>query len=153
MRISLCLLSLVLFAGTSWSQGSGYTNVDELRGKTKLWVDARGDNEMRQKMIERIRKSLPQVTVLDSFTDAEVLISFNGERHEISGGYEVTKDSVEVASGHGMVAVPIRDAPAGTRPLVIVDYKNTQESRFEKDPWKKFIDKFIEAYKKANRRS
>ena len=152
MRIALCFFALVILASMSLAQSSSYGYLNELRGKTKIWVDTRGDTDLRQKMVERIHKALPSITVLDSFTDAEILITFKGDSHEISGGYEVTKDSVEVWSGHGMVTVPVRNSAEVSRPLVIIDYKNTQESRFEKHPWKKFVDKFIDAYKKANGR-
>jgi len=133
------------------AQGYVTGDVNALHGRTRISVDTRGDDELRQKMIERIRKELPQITVVQNFTEAEIMISFRGDTHEISGGYEVTKDSVEVSSGRGQVSVPggTADAP---RPIVVIDYKNTQESRFEKHPWKKFVSKFIEAYKKANGR-
>ena len=149
MRATLCIFALVLLAGMVHAQGYVTGDVSQLRGRTKISVDTRGDDELRKQMIGRIRKALPHVTIVENFIDAEIMISFRGDTHEISGGYEVTKDSVEVSSGQGQVSVPGR-AEQGSRPNVIINYKNTQESRFEKHPWKKFVSKFIEAYKKAN---
>jgi len=151
MKATLCLFSVVILAGMVRAQGYVTGNVDELRGRTRISVDTRGDSELRQKIVDRIRKELPQIAVVENFAEAEIMISFRGDTHEISGGYEVTKDSVEVSSGRGQVSVPGGSADA-PRPTIIIDYKNTQESRFEKHPWKKFVSKFIEAYKKANGR-
>lgn len=148
MKSAICLFILVLSVGAARAQSFDYGDLEQLRGRTHFWVDTRGDSDLKLRIVERIRKALPHFALVNSFSEAEILISFRGKTSETYGGYDVGSDSVDLSSGQGTVSVP--GSSSNSRPIVVLDYKNSQDNRMEKQPWKKFVDKFVEAYKKVN---
>lgn len=128
------------------TQENGTT--DELKGLTKFYVDAGGDEEALGELARELMKQLPQLVVVDRPEYAECILKFDGYRRaelsETRGG----RDGVplRVDYGRGWVVKPI--TPDKRR--VLMYYKGDKSSFVESAPTTSFVRAFVYEYKRAN---
>lgn len=151
----LIIMSAIDFHAQNFERG----NSSELKGLTKLFINARGDVERQNLIIEQIEKSkIPGLTIVDSREDAEIVIRFGGIEKQVLQdittneviGTEWTMTTVDrrtVRSGQGLVFIAGKDKK---RPRIIMTFGDVQDSAFEKRPVIRFAKKFVKAYKEAN---
>lgn len=159
---ALILLSAVSFHAQNTSfQALEFENgkASELKGLTKLFVNAGADAESREQIVKEIEKAkLPGLVLVDSREKAEMVMRFGGSETEVLEsmtttpvvGTDWTMTTVErntVQSGQGLVFIAGRDR---RRARIVINFGSVQDGAFEKRPPVKFARAFVKAYKEAN---
>ncbi|MDQ3799829.1 MAG: hypothetical protein M3384_10280 [Acidobacteriota bacterium] len=131
----------------------------ELKGLTKLFVNAGTDAESRDQIVSEIeRAKLPGLVFVKSREDAEIVMRFGGSEMEVLEemtttpvvGTDWTMTTVNrsvVQSGQGLVFIAGRERK---RARIIMNFGSVQDAAFEKRPPIKFARAFVKAYKEAN---
>lgn len=71
-----CALAVPLESAESMSYG----RPEELRGVTKVFVDASGELDLREVMAQILAKRLPQITIVSDSSDAEIILALTYSR-------------------------------------------------------------------------
>jgi hypothetical protein len=144
--------SLFLFNFTAAAQNNfDYGQIADLKGLTKIFVDAGADLKNRERIIKTLEKEqLPNIEILNNGEGAEILMVFHGESEEVIQGATSSYGTTNIirsnlASGTGLVLVD-----GVKKPKLILSVSNTQQDKLEKRPATKFALAFIKAYKQAN---
>lgn len=159
-KLSILLtLSILLSAAALHAQNFERGKSAELKGLTKLYINAGADVERRNLIVNEIEKAgIPGLIIVDSREKAEIVMRFGGREtvalqdittNEIVGT-DWTITTVErrtVRSGQGLVFIAGRDAK---RPRIVITFQGVQDDAFEKRPAIMFAKKFVKAYKEAN---
>lgn len=162
LLVSLILLSTVVSHAQSFERG----NSSELQGLTKLYINAGTDTERRNLIANAIEEAkIPGLVIVDSREKAEIIMRFGGRETEVlqnittnpvpgsdpALGVDWTITTVErrtVRSGQGLVFIKGKDIKT---PRIVMMFNSAQDSAFEKRPAVKFAQKFVKAYKEANK--
>lgn len=124
-----------------------YGSLADLRGVKKVYIDTGSDTVYRDHFIKEFSKAKLGLVVLGSADGADCIIVFRNELiNEVwfSGSTAV----VEKSLGQGMIFLP---GTSQTRTRLLYKFKETKDTWFEKKPYVKFAQTFIQAYKDANR--
>lgn len=120
-----------------------YGKPEELKGITKIFVDAGTDLKARESIVEEIKKKLPNLTITESSDDAEVILIYSqSERPRIVDG----TSSRPIIAGGGMVVRPL----SNNKVRLLMSHKTTKKNIFQSDVSEKFAREFVKAYAKAN---
>jgi hypothetical protein len=150
------LLSAVAFQAQNFEKG----DFSELKGLTKLYINVGDDAERRKLIVDEIRKAgIPGLIIVDSRQEAEIVMRYGGRERQVLQdittneiiGTEWTMTTVDrrtVRAGQGLVFIAGEEKK---RPRIIMTFGNVQDSAFEKRPAIQFAQKFVKAYKKANK--
>ena len=141
-------------------EGSTY----ELRGVTRIYVDAGGNREEQANIIGEILEQLPNLQVVDAAGESEVMLSFKtSERkgketmeqprypfgppkepfEKPKGSYDVPIDFV---LGEGKVI----KRNSATRQTLLMSFEDKRNNPLQRRPSTNFARAFIKAYKQAN---
>lgn len=164
----IVLLALMLLSAVSFhAQNTAFPALDfetgkptELKGLTKLFVNAGTDAESRNLIIKEIEKArLRELIFVNSREEADIVMRFGGSEKEILEGMTTTPvvgtdwtmttiDRQTVQSGQGLVFIAGKDRK---RARIVINFGSVQDAAFEKRPQIKFARAFVKAYKEANR--
>lgn len=167
MRKMLLLAAVILLSAIAFrAQNTTFPVLEfetgkpsELKGLTKLFVNAGTDGESRSQIIKEIERArLPGLVFVNSREDAEIVIRFGGSEKEITEdmittpvvGTDWTMTTIErsrVQSGQGLVFIAGKDRK---RARIVINFGSVQDAAFEKRPQIKFARAFVRAYKEAN---
>jgi hypothetical protein len=151
LKVSLFALVFFLCALTATAQGPivEYGSVNELRGVAKVFVDTGLDAEQRDKIVEEIQKKLPKLAIVSRPEDATVHLRFDfpDDRQVIlyPSPYPVP-GSRRLREGVGTVVRVV----GPDRLRVLMSFRDTRSTPFEREPSVNFAREFVKVYEKAN---
>jgi hypothetical protein len=132
-----------------------YGSSEELNGITRIYVYAGTDMSGRENIIKEIKKKVPSIVITDKPEDAEVILEYGSSAERLLSGATSTSDGYGVNTTatyrkvvHGEGIVYKRGATGNMR--LLMDFKDTRKSRFERRPSTNFAREFLKAYVKAN---
>lgn len=125
-----CALAVPLESAESMSYG----RPEELRGVTKVFVDASGELDLREVMAQTLAKRLPQITIVSDSSDAEIILALTYSR-----------DSGKADSINGRL---IAKRISGGRVRYVASYRH-DESELN-DLAEEIALRFIKQYKQMN---
>lgn len=149
------LLPAAVFHAQNFERGKS----SELKGLTKLYINAGADIERRNTIVNEIEKAkIPGLIIVDSREKAEIVMRYGGRETEVLQdittneviGTDWTMTTVDrrtVRSGQGLVFIAGKDRK---NPRIIMTFRSVQDSAFEKRPSIQFAKTFVKAYKEAN---
>ena len=155
-NIALTSLCLILFAISVAAQQSNVQpgSPGELRGVSKIHVAADTESA-RNRILEMIKRSLPQLTVTEKAEDAEVWLVFRTARRNFPKSYPAsglskatgatTYEEYETVAT-GQVIKPITQDSARR----LLEFKDVTSSVTVDYLSQGFANAFIKSYKKAN---
>jgi TonB family protein len=132
-------------------------SVSELRGIKKIYVDAGTNADEQRNIIGEVLKYLPNLTIVDSAREAEVILAFNASERTQNDKF-VQKDAftgevknswnirLDMEVGHGQVLRQV--TPTHLRSLM--KFEDPHANKFERKPSTNFARAFVKAYKQAN---
>jgi len=150
--LTLIILSVVATAAQEFEYGQP----EELKGLTKLYIGTGSDIKNRNQIINEINKAQVGIVVVDTYAEAEMIMSFQGEKQTVVTGVNTqpATSSVPVAistprygqriTGAGDVAIRGK----GGRLRYVLSFEG--EKRWTNMPSERFAKTFLKAYKKAN---
>lgn len=156
MKLLSAVTLLLLFVPASLAQERGYAGPSELKGLTRVYVQAEGPHLAR--IMEKLRQSKTGVEVVDAPSQAELILSFSAEKLKTAAGiYAEPQDPtdnhadrkveivyVNAEYGNGMAYVPSSDG--GRRVFFIWDGQKKLTTKAAGQ----FADAFLKEYRKAN---
>ena len=159
MKQLLTAVAALSFCLTAQAQAE-YGDASELKGVRKIFVDTGTDLEVRENILKEIAKSkkkLPGLEVVSRAEDAEVILAFGSSSdarlagistEAPAGSTTATSSAVyrTVTRGEGLVFKPLE----GGRIRLLMSFKDSRSSRFERRPSTNFAREFVRAYAKAN---
>jgi hypothetical protein len=155
------LFALLLVTCALWAQGPviEYGKPEELKGVTKIYIYTGTDIEVRQNIIKEIAKKLPSLQIADKPEEAQVFLLFAADSSTFLSSLQTTSENTgggttssstpiyrRVISATGAVAKPI----GPNRVRLLMDFKDSRSTVFERRPSTNFARKFVEAYLKVN---
>ncbi len=126
-----------------------YGHPGELRGVKKVFIDTGTDIELRNRILEEIRKRLPDLTVVSAPEGADVHLRF-ALKEERNYGVVVPvggRVGVPYSVGVGSVVKVL----SGDRVRVLWSFKDSRTRFGERRPSTNFAREFVEAYRRANK--
>jgi hypothetical protein len=155
------LLFLILACLPTQQAKLEYGQPNELKGVTKIYIDAGLDLDARNNMVKAISKELKDITVTEQPEDAEVVLAYGAstERYLLDVSTNTNKNSNggsnststpnyrKMTVGSGMV---MKNA-ANNRIRLLMKFEDTKKGFLERDPSKNFARAFVKAYKDANK--
>ena len=166
MRKILLLAVIMLSAVSLRAQNAAFPVLEfetgkasELKGLSKLFVNAGADAGSRQQIIKEIeRAKIPGLVFVNSREEAEIVMRFGGSEREVMEGMTTTPvvgtdwtmttvDRQTIQSGQGLVFIAGKDR---WRARIVINFGSVQDAAFEKRPPIKFARAFVKAYKEAN---
>jgi hypothetical protein len=154
-KVGLTLLMIILAAATALSQRptAGQDKSASLKGVTKVYLRATGYNAY-QGIVGEIKKSLPDLIFTSRPEDAEVWLSFNVVRGNVSHadpGLGLIATQVPITLRYETVATGEIVKPlAKDRVQKLLNYKDSSEDDLPNRFITKFARKFVKLYRKAN---
>ncbi len=153
--VFLCCLfgtALAVFGQTSPQVNYEYGKVSDLKNLKKVFVDTGSSVKDRENLIKEIENAKLDLEFVGKLDEAEMILSFRGDKIEVVNGAVVIGNNVGVARekqlvGKGMVFLPT-NKPDTIR--VILNFESQRDKYFEKKPFVKFAREFIKAYREAN---
>ena len=159
MPVSQTHVQEYTFQSQLLQDGSTY----ELRGVTKIYVDAEGNRDEQANIIGEILERLPALQVTDMASEAEVVLSFKtSDRKTIDtvepktifgppkqpfekpkGTYNV---NYEFALGEGTVVKRL----SATEQKLLMRFENRKYNALQRRPSTNFARAFVKAYQQAN---
>ena len=141
-----CLLALPALAQNPTVE---YGHPGELRGVGKVFVDTGTDIELRNRILEEIRKRLPDLTVVPAPEAADIHLRFS-LREEPGYGVIVPvggRTGVRYSVGVGSVVKVLSE----NRVRVLLSFKDSRTRFGERRPSTNFAREFVAAYRRANK--
>ena len=124
------------------AQDYEYGKPDELKGRSKVYIDAGADVESYDRIKKvLVKEAVAGLTIVDEMKDADIILSFRGGSENVTVGRATHKQK----TGKGFVALPDEK-----RLRVVMNFESSEDKWGEAKPATKFAKKFIEEYKKAN---
>lgn len=155
----LMILALLALCTAAAAQDFEYGSPDDLKGLTAYYVDTQGDISARNKIVDEIRKALPDLALVDDMAKAQIRLNFRGDKQDVVTSAVTTATAPDMAwttvtnrrlpVGSGLVWIDAR-GPDRNRPRVILNFSSRQDYKLEKAPSVKFAREFVKTYKKAN---
>ncbi len=148
--ISCVLLACVLTApALAQNPTVEYGHPGELRGVKKVFVDAGTDIELRNRILEEIRKRLPDLNIVSAPEGADIHLRFS-LKEERNYGVVVPvggRIGVPYSVGIGSVVKVVNE----NRMRVLLSFKDARTRFGERRPSTNFAREFVEAYQRANK--
>lgn len=149
---------LTFFVISALGQGEfDYGKPSDLKGLTKIYIDTMGDLKENERIVSRLNKAkISTIQIVEDSDDAEIVLMFGGDdftvtsganSNTIGGSTSTVVTRVNLLLGEGRVFVLPKE---GSKLLLIMRVKNTQQTKLEKRPVTKFVEDFIKVYKKVN---
>ena len=140
-----CVLALPALAQNPTVE---YGHPGELRGVKNVFVDAGTDIELRNHILEEIRKRLPDLNIVSAPEAADIHLRFSLKEERNYGvivpvGGRVGSYSVGVGS--------VVKVLSENRVRVLLSFKDTRTRFGERRPSTNFAREFVEAYRRANK--
>lgn len=155
-----CFIVLLCVSITAQSPTIEYGNESELKGVKSIYIYTGTNLEVRNNILKEIQKKLKAITVTNKPEDADVCLIFESDFATFyAGAYSTatvdgstiqgnsTARYRSVVYGSGMVMKIKED---GT-PRLLLDFKDSRATRFERRPSTNFARAFVKAYEKANK--
>jgi hypothetical protein len=132
-------------------------SVSELRGLKKVYVDAGASDEEQRNIVGEVLKYLPKLTIVDSASEAEVILAFNASARTQNDKF-VQKDAftgevknswnirLDMEVGHGQVFRQVTTSHLRS----LLKFEDPHTNKFERKPSTNFARAFVKAYKLAN---
>jgi hypothetical protein len=164
---NIFLLALILFSAVAFrAQNTTFAALEfengkpsELKGLTRLFVNAGADADSREQIVKEIGKAgLPGLVFVDSREKAEIVMRFGSSEKKVVEdlttapvvGTDWTMTTIDrriIHSGQGLVFIAGKDRK---RARIVINFGSMQDAAFEKRPPIKFARAFVKAYKEAN---
>lgn len=143
-NVTYTFFLILLFTWTMCAQDYEYGKPAELKGLTKVFIDAGPDvnayNDLKDTIVDA---KIAQLVFVTKVAESDFVILFRGSREPMRTG-TATK---EFNTGKGFVGIPSAD---GQRVRLLLNVESTQNRLGEKRPAIKLAKEFIKAYKTAN---
>lgn len=159
MPVSQSYVQEYTFQSQQLQDGSTY----ELRGVTRIYVDADGNREEQANIVGEILERLPKLQIVDAPSESEVVLTFKtSDRKTIDtvepktifgppkqpfekpkGTYNV---NYEFALGEGTVVKRL----SATEQKLLMRFENKRFNPLQRRPSTNFARAFVKAYKQAN---
>ena len=136
----------------------------ELRGVTKVYVDAGGNREDQANIIGEILERLPKLQFVDTATESEVVLTFKTSDRKgkesmepptypfgpPKGPFEKPKGSynvpIDLVLGEGTIVKRIN----ATQQKLLMTFEDKRNNPLQRRPSTNFARAFVKAYKQAN---
>ena len=154
-RIKVALLLPVVYSLAVTIQAQSptieYGDMTELRGMTKMFVDTKGDWELRNVIVTEIQKKLPQLQIFAKPEESDVHLRFYYEEVQIPSGWPYPGVGISRIPVGSVVKILSKD-----RERVYFGSKGFQPSSKVRFGWNKryrpeidFAQEFVKAYLKG----
>lgn len=148
MRKAVLALIVLSFGVVVPAQDGNYEygRASELKGLTKVYIDA-GDNlKNRDKIESELKKAKLGLEFVNSVDDCQFLITFRMTvDHKVVAVNGIMTEP-DYPHGRGVVLVAVGSA----KPHLVLSFEDIQRTAFERNPLGNFIKEIIKAYKGAN---
>ena len=126
-----------------------YGHPGELRGVQKVFVDTGTDIELRNHILEEIRKRLPDLTIVSAPEGADIHLRFSLKEERNYGVIVPVRSGIGVpySVGVGSVVKVLSD----DRVRVLLSFKDSRTRFGERRPSTNFAREFVQAYQRANK--
>lgn len=175
-QIATTFFILILLTCSAGAQlNMEYGQPEELKGVKKIYVYTGMDLSGRENIIKVLKKDLPNVDVVSSASEAEVMLIYASDSYSVlssmmrnsnssttgtistygnqgtySGRTTTTSNTTpiyrNITDGSGFV---VRFTSDG-RPRLLMNFEDSRKSVLERRPSTNFVRKFIKSYKGAN---
>jgi hypothetical protein len=137
------VVMVLVFALVAAGQDYEYGKPVELKGLSKVYIDAGDDPESFERIKNAFEKTLPELKIVESSDEADFIVSFRSSRESVTIG----RTSDMKNAGRGYIAIP---SPGKKRLRVLLKFESIEDTWGEQKPATKFARKVISEYKKAN---
>lgn len=164
------LILLIVSGPSRYARGQTpeYGSVDELKGVTKIYVFTGNDLEVRENIVNEIRKKLPHLIVTNTIAEADVSLAFDAFASTTRSGSVTTGSATASVFGNTVygsgssVTTPVdqtviyatgfvvRFTPEN-RIRLLMQFSDVKSIIWERRPSTNFARAFVKAYKKANK--
>ena len=126
-----------------------YGHPSELRGVKTVFVDTGTDIELRNHVLEEIRKRLPDLTIVSAPEGADIHLRFALKEERNYGVIVPVRSGIGVpySVGVGSVVKVLSD----DRVRVLLSFKDSRTRFGERRPSTNFAREFVQAYQRANK--
>ena len=147
--ISCVLLAYVLaLPALAQNPTVEYGHPGELRGVKKVFVDAGTDIELRNRILEEIRKRLPDLDIVPAPEAADIHLRFSLKEERSYGVIVPVRGGI---GGYSVGVGSVVKVLGENRVRVLLSFKDTRTRFGERRPSTNFAREFVEAYRKANK--
>lgn len=149
----LLFFILIAFTPSLFAQDVEYGKPEELKGLTKIFINVGTDLKAHAMIVKEIEKAkLPNVKIMDSADEAEILIFFKSGTTEGTTTANTNEGTTvlntqTLRTGTASVFIAGKD-PKKAR--LIMSFEATQKGLLLDKPAEKFGKQFVKEYKKAN---
>ena len=126
-----------------------YGHPGELRGVKQVFVDTGTDIELRNRILEEIRKRLPDLTIVAAPEGADIHLRF-ALKEERSYGVVVPVGG-RIGAPYSVGVGSVVKVLGGDRVRVLWSFKDARTRFGERRPSTNFAREFVEAYRGANK--
>lgn len=145
------LLFAVVVAAAARGQEFEYGTPEEMRGRTKLYVDTGADLSARNAIIETLKKELPEVAVVSAVRDMDLLLVYDAKEHRYAAS--VDKYTGNIRHGRRVTGTALVILPTDSGPLrLLLDIQKTASFIWSRRPSVQVARAFAKEYLKVNPR-
>jgi hypothetical protein len=155
-KIFLTIFIILLASFSVFAQDYEAGKISDLKGLTKIYIDADGDLKNKERIIKKIQKArIEKLEIVEDEESAEIVLIFGGRSKtaivsantRFDGGYAVTTP-MRVSFDEGEGSVFVRGKTG--KPRLVFRYRNEQDSKLEDTPAVKIAAEFVRYYRQAN---
>lgn len=144
------LLLLLALAVPLCAQALPYGEISDLKGLKKVYVNTGLDMKSHRAIVKALEKSNLGFEIVEDVEDSEIMLVFGAGSVEhgvvaTNTNGVATAQVVESPTGDGYVTAYARD-----KVRLVLSFKDTQGTVFERKPVSNFVRTFLKAYKQAN---
>jgi hypothetical protein len=144
MKLTLTIILTLILAFGAFGQEYEYGKPAELKGLTKIFIDAGTDVKSYNSFTDEIEKAKLPLKVVTEMKDAEIILVYKGGM--VDAFYGGT--TLQRSSGKGFIAIQGKNPD---KPRILMNFESVKNNVLEKKPSEKFVKEFIKEYKKANK--
>ncbi|HWW74280.1 MAG TPA: hypothetical protein VNZ44_02735 [Pyrinomonadaceae bacterium] len=143
------LVSVLALPALAQNPTVEYGHPGELRGVKKVFVDTGTDIELRNHVLEELRKRLPDLTVVSAPEGADIHLRFSLKEERPYGVIVPAGGRIGVpySVGVGSVVKVLSD----NRVRVLLSFRDSRTRLGERRPSTNFAREFVQAYQRANK--
>ena len=162
LTLTVVIALVIVISANAQRMTFEYGSAAELKGITKIFIDAGAELEVRDNIAKLIRKDLPNLTIADKPEDAEISLVFVSDSSTYFAGMQSTTTPDygtggtqtsstptyrRVVVGDGLVVKPI----GPNRARLLMKFGDARKTVFERRPSTNFARAFVKAYREANK--
>lgn len=150
--ISCVLLTCVLgLPALAQNPTVEYGDPGELRGVKKVFIDAGTDIELRNRILEEIRKRLPDLNIVSAPEAADIHLRFSLKEERSYGVIVPVRGGIGGIGTYSVGVGSVVKVLGENRVRVLLSFKDTRTRFGERRPSTNFAREFVDAYRRANK--